>query len=161
MMMISIVFCGQLYVHMYIFIFIYMYVYIACIQVNACIHITILYLVYFLTLEFQSITAPNTICQGSNVTIQCVILRNGVALDTIWQRNGVPVIIDDTNYDLLFNDTFNADTDFLIINITSEDDNTEYMCSNAGNNIVGLVVLNVTGMNIYLVYIFIKAQMNN
>ena len=116
-----------------------------------CMYVRIYVLIVFmLFIEFHSITAPNTICQGSNVTIQCVILRNGVPLDTIWQRNGLPVVIDGTNYDLLFNDTFNADTDFVISNITSDDDNTEYMCSNAGNNIVGLVVLNVTGMNIYL-----------
>ena len=122
-----------------------------------CIYVLIDFMLF---IEFQSITAPNTICQGSNVTIQCILLRNGVALDTAWQKNGVPVDIDGTNYDLLFNDTFNADTDFVIVNITSADDNTEYMCSNAGNDIVGLVVLNVTGMNIYLVYVFIKAQMN-
>ena len=94
----------------------------------------------------QPATGPSITCQGSDITLQCVILRNGVAVDPIWRRNGTVV---DTNvltiHQIVFNPTYNANTDLMITNVTLEDDNTEYECTAANSNITSSIVLNVTG----------------
>ena len=94
----------------------------------------------------QPATGPSITCQGSDVTLQCVILRNGIAVDLNWKRNGT--IVDTnalTNHQLVFNSTTHAFTDLVITNVTLEDDNTEYECIARGSNINSSIVLNVTG----------------
>ena len=94
----------------------------------------------------QPVTGPSITCQGNDVTLQCVILRNGAAVDLIWRRNGTLV---DTNvftdHQIVFNSTYNAFTDLVITNVTLEDDNTEYECTAVGSDINSSIVLNVTG----------------
>jgi len=94
----------------------------------------------------QPATGPSIACQGSDVTLQCVILRNGVPVDLQWRRNGT--VIDTnilTNHQLVFNSTYNAVTDLMITNVSLEDDNTEYSCSTAATDITSSIVLKVAG----------------
>ena len=94
----------------------------------------------------QPVTGPSITCQGSNVTLQCVILRNGVPVDPIWRRNGT--VIDSnvlTNHQFMFNSTYNANTNLVITNVGLEDDNVEYECTTSTNEITSSIVLNVTG----------------
>ena len=100
-----------------------------------------------MTVLIQPATGPSiTTCQGSDVTLQCVILRNGVAVDLNWRRNGT--LIDRnvlTDHRFVFNSNHNANTDLLITNVGLEDDNTEYECTTPGSDITSSIVLNVTG----------------
>ena len=93
----------------------------------------------------QPATGPSITCQGSDVTLHCVILRNGIPVDPHWRRNGI--IVDTnvlTDYTFVFNSTTNVN-DLVITNVGLEDDNTEYECTVANSNITSSVVLNVTG----------------
>ena len=95
----------------------------------------------------QPATGPSIACQGSDVTLQCVILRNGIPVDTIWRRNGTfvdPNVL--INHQSVFNSTYNTATDLVITNVGLEDDNTEYECTTAtASDITSSVVLNTTG----------------
>jgi len=94
----------------------------------------------------QPVTGPSITCQGSDVTLQCVILRNGVPVDLTWRRNGT--IVDPnvlTNHQFVFSSTYNANTDLVITNVLLEDDNTEYECTTPSSGITSSLVLNVTG----------------
>ena len=94
----------------------------------------------------QPATGPSITCQGSDVTLQCVILRNGVAVDPIWRRNGTLVDTNVlTNHQIVFNPTYDALTDLVITDAGLEDDNTEYECTAVGSDITSSIVLNVTG----------------
>ena len=98
-----------------------------------------------------SVTVPSVICQGSDVTLRCVILRNGQAVDLDWRRNGT--LLDpstDPNYKIIFNATFNANTDLKIIDVSLSDDNSQYTCSDTSSNSDSTVVLSVTGMFIIM-----------
>ena len=91
-------------------------------------------------------TGPSITCQGSDVTLQCVILRNGVPLDPDWRRNGTLVDTNVlTNHHLVFNSTTNI-CDLVITNVDLEDDNTEYKCTASSSDITSSLVLNVTGL---------------
>jgi len=99
-----------------------------------------------ITALIQPATGPSITCQGSNVTLQCVILRNGVPVDPDWRRNGT--LIDTnilTNHHIVFNSTYNANTDLVITNVSLEDGNTEYECTAENSDVTSSVVLNVTG----------------
>jgi len=94
----------------------------------------------------QPVTGPSIACQGSDVTLQCVILRNGVPVDPDWRRNRTLVDTNVfTNHRIVFNSTYNANTDLVITNIGLEDDNTEYECTAGNSDITSSIVLNVTG----------------
>ena len=124
------------------------------------ISISYIFVVFYVPIELnQSVTSPSVICQGSDVTLQCVILRNGVPVDIRWRRNGTLVDTNVlTNHDTVFNNTFNALTDLVITNVTLQDNNVQYSCSDITNNIVSSVVLNVTGRVIckytYVLYVY-------
>ena len=101
----------------------------------------------------QSVTAPSVICQGSDVTLQCVISVNERPVDITWRRNGIlvdPNIL--TNHEIVFNDTFNAFTDLVITDVTLQDNNVQYTCSDSTNSISSSVVLSVTGRVILHTY---------
>ncbi|XP_065915904.1 uncharacterized protein [Dysidea avara] len=94
----------------------------------------------------QPATGPSITCNGSDVTLQCVILLNGVPVNIIWRRNGTLVDTNVlTNHQYVFNSTYNAFTDLVITNVGLEDDNTEYECTITTNEITSSIVLNVTG----------------
>jgi len=109
---------------------------------------SIIFLVAIIAALIQPATGPSIACQGSDVTLQCVIERNGVPADLVWRRNGTfvdPNVL--TDHQIVFNSTYNANTDLVITNIGLEDDNTEYQCTVPNNGIIlnSSIVLNVTG----------------
>ena len=111
---------------------------------------------YFAIDLAQSVTAPSVICQGSDATLQCVVLRNGQPVDARWRRNGMLIdTFTDSSYEFVLNHTLNAITILLILNIRLEDNNVEYSCSDSNNNINSTVILNVTGMLIQSLFICI------
>ena len=114
---------------------------------------------YMFSLAFsQPATVPSSVCEGSDVTLQCVIVINvdnaTTVRNSVWSRNSsgiVTVISIQTpipNHEVVFNFTNRAFTDLVITNVTLEDDNTVYSCSASGTPITSSVVLNVTG-NVY------------
>ena len=99
----------------------------------------------------QPATGPSRVCEGSNVTLQCVIVlihdNTTIVRSSVWTRNGVlATTVTISNHRLVFNFTTGAFTDLLITDVTLADDNTVYTCSDSGATISSSVVLNVTGM---------------
>ena len=104
----------------------------------------------------QPATGPSSVCEGSDVTLQCVIVINNPdnttsVRDTVWSRNisgmitTLSALTPIPNHRVVFNSTTGAFTDLVITNVTLEDNNTVYTCSAAGAAITSSVVLNVTG----------------
>ena len=105
----------------------------------------------------QPATGPSSVCEGSNVTLQCVIVQTNpddstAVQNTVWSRNRIPVQVTNTNESFLipnhsiqFNSATGAFTDLVITDVTLEDDNTVYTCTAAGATIASSVVLNVAG----------------
>ena len=101
----------------------------------------------------QRASGPSSVCEGSDVTLQCVIVRtnpdNAVTVpDTVWIRiiNGMLTPVTTIpSHRVVFNSTTGAFTDLVITNVTLEDDNTVYSCTTTGAAITSSVVLNVIG----------------
>ena len=109
---------------------------------------------YIFSLAFtQRATGPSSVCEGSDVTLQCVVVfinpdNTVIVQSTVWSRNINGMITPITtipNHRVVFNSTTGAFTDLVITNVTLEDDNTVYSCSATGATITSSVVLNVTG----------------
>ena len=106
----------------------------------------------------QRATGPSSVCEGSDVTLQCVIVTtnpdNTVTVQpTVWTRNGMPVQVTNTsgrfllpNHNITFNFTTGGFTVLVITNVTLDDNNTAYTCAATGAVITSSVVLNVTGI---------------
>ena len=97
----------------------------------------------------QPATGPSSVCEGSDVTLQCRILFNGNPQNAVWYRNGTPVRVGINdfipNHNQIINSTTGATTDLVITDVTLEDDNTVYSCNSIDNNITSSVELNVLG----------------
>ena len=100
----------------------------------------------------QPATSPSRVCEGSDVTLQCVIIvfisadNTTTVQSTVWTIAPEGIIATTLpNHRLVFNSTTGAFTDLVITNVTLEDDNTVYNCGAAGATITSSVVLNVTG----------------
>ena len=100
----------------------------------------------------QRATGPSNVCEGSDVTLQCVIVLISDNTTTVqssaWTRDGT-LATTLPNHRLMFNSTTGGFTDLVITNVTLEDDNTVYNCADTGATITSSVVLNVTG-NMYM-----------
>ena len=131
-----------------------MYIYVA--HTSAIIIILLFKLLckfcmYFSLAFSQPATGPSSVCEGSDVTLQCVIVIISADNTTSVQSSVWTIAPDATlptllpNHRLLFNSTTGAFTDLMITNVTLEDDNTVYTCSAIGATIISSVVLNVTG----------------
>ena len=111
---------------------------------------------YYLAFS-QPATGPSSVCEGSNVTLQCRIMFNGNPRDSVWFRNGTEVRLMGNdfipNHDVVFNSTTGARTDLVITNVTLEDNNTVYTCSSTDDSITSSVVLNVSGKLYVRIYI--------
>ena len=117
---------------------------------------------YTFSLAFsQRTTGPSSVCEGSDVTLQCVIVLNNpdnttTVQSTVWSRNisgTVTTVSTQTpipNHRVMFNSTTGAFTDLVITNVTLEDDNTVYSCSATSAAITSSVVLNVIGNNVHV-----------
>ena len=104
----------------------------------------------------QPATGPGSVCEGSVVTLQCVIVLNNpdntvTVQSTVWSRNisgMITTLSTQTpipNHRVVFNSTTGAFTDLMITNVTLEDNSAEYICTSTGAPITSSVVLNVTG----------------
>ena len=108
----------------------------------------------------QPATGPSSVCEGSDVTLQCVIVfisadnATVTVQSNLWSRNISGMITTITtqtpipNHRLVFNPNTGAVTDLVITNVTLEDSNAVYSCSSTGAIITSSVVLSVTG-NVY------------
>ena len=111
----------------------------------------------FLLAFSQPATGPPSVCEGNEVTLQCVVVFISADNATVtvhsnlWSRNisgmitaitrGTPI----PNHRVVFNPNTGAVTDLVITNVTLEDNNAVYTCTAAGTTITSSVVLNVTG----------------
>ena len=96
----------------------------------------------------QPATGPSSVCEESDVTLQCRIVFSDNPRDSVWYRNGMPVRVGNNfipNHNVIFNSTAGVSTDLVITDVTLEDDNTVYTCNNTDNSITSSVVLNVLG----------------
>ena len=105
----------------------------------------------------QPATGPSSVCEGSDVTLQCVVAINNpdntvIVQPTVWSRDGMSVQVTNasgyfliSNHNIMFNSTTGGFTDLVITNVTLEDDNTVYTCTATGASITSSVVLSVTG----------------
>ena len=105
-----------------------------------------------LTLAFsQEATGPSGVCEGSDVTLQCVIILNpgNNVQSSVWSRNGMLIQLTNRsfipNHSSVFNSTTGGFTDLVITNVGEEDNNVVYTCNAFGTTITSSVVLNVTG----------------
>ena len=107
-----------------------------------------LYMHYSLAFS-QPATGPSSVCEGSDVTLQCRVVFNGNPQNSVWFRNGTPVRVGGNlfipNHNQIFNSTTGALTDIVITDVTLEDDNAVYTCNSSDDNITSTVVLNVSG----------------
>ena len=92
----------------------------------------------------QPATGPSSVCEGSDVTLQCRIVFNDSPRDSVWFRNGTSVRFI-PNHNQIINSTTWVFTDLVITNVTLEGDNTVYTCSSSDGSIISSVVLNVLG----------------
>ena len=109
-----------------------------------CITIYLIHSVAF----SQRATGPSSVCERSDVTLQCRVVFNGNPQNSLWYRNGTAVRVGNVfipNHSQIVNSTTGVFTDLVITNVTLEDDNTVYTCTSNGNGITSSVVLNVSG----------------
>ena len=96
----------------------------------------------------QPATGPSSVCEGSDVTLQCRVVFNGNPQNSAWFRNGTAVRVGNDfipNHNVVLNSTTGSLTDLVITDITLEDDNTVYTCNSIDDSITSSVVLNVLG----------------
>ena len=105
----------------------------------------------------QPAAGPSSVCEGSDVTLQCRVVFNDFPRDSVWFRNGTSVRVGNNfipNHNQIINSTTGAATDLVITNVTLGDNNTVYTCTSADGSITSSVVLNVSGK-----YVHINAQL--
>ena len=120
---------------------------------------------FITTLAFgQNATGPSSVCEGNNVTLQCVIILTNPDNRTfvqpaMWSRNGMSVQLANgsfiPNHRTEFNLTTGGFTDLVITDVILGDNNTVYSCSATGAPITSSVVLNVTGKKYVHTYVCI------
>ena len=121
-----------------------------CSYVHIDIHAYILTCSCYFSAFSQPATGPSSVCEDSDVTLQCGIIlslndNTTIVRDSVWTRSGVLVTADLPNHRLVFNSTTGRITDLVITNVTLADDNTVYTCTDTSFTIISSVVLNVTG----------------
>ena len=83
------------------------------------------------------------------MTLQCRVVFNDNAVESLWYRNGTIVQVGNNNFihnhNVVLNSTTGVRTDLVITNVTLEDDNTVYTCNSTEDSITSSVVLNVSG----------------
>ena len=99
----------------------------------------------------QPATGPSSVCEGSDVTLQCMVVfisatNITTVRDAVWTRaSDGNVATTLPNHRQVTDSTTGALTNILITNVTLEDDNTTYICADTSNTITSSVMLNVTG----------------
>ena len=113
-----------------------------------CNFLVVVSCMFYLALR-QRATGPSVVCEGSNVTLQCVIVfisadNTASTISSLWTRDGI-LAVTLPNHSQVFNTTIARATNLVITNVTLEDDNTVYICNSPDFSITSSVVLNVTG----------------
>ena len=101
----------------------------------------------------QPATGPSSVCEGSDVTLQCRVVFNDSPRESVWYRNGTIVRVGNNfipNYNVIVNSTTGVFTDLVITDVTLEDDNTVYTCNSTDDSITSSVVLNVSGKCVHI-----------
>ena len=101
----------------------------------------------------QPATGPSSVCEGSNVTLQCRVVFNDFLRDSVWFRNGTPVRVGNDfipNHNQTLNSITGSFTDLVITDVTLGDNNTVYTCNSTGDSITSSVVLNVSGKYVHI-----------
>ena len=137
----------------YTYTYIYHYIYTFCVYLYVYISIHLFVNFYTLDMHYspafsQPATGPSSVCEGSDVTLQCRVVFNDNPRDSVWYRNGTLVRMGGDfipNHNVIFNSTTGVRTDLVITDVTLEDDNTVYSCTDIGDSIASSVVLNVAG----------------
>ena len=99
----------------------------------------------------QPATGPSSVCEGSDVTLRCMIVFISANNITVAQSSSWTIAPDGIlattlpNHRQVFNSTTGTFTGLVITNVTLEDDNTVYKCTDIIATITSSVVLNVTG----------------
>ena len=96
----------------------------------------------------QPATGPSSVCEGSDVTLQCRVVFKDSPRESVWYRNGTPVRVGNDfipNHNQIFNSTIGVPTELVITDITLGDDNAVYTCNSTDDSITSSVVLNVLG----------------
>ena len=99
----------------------------------------------------QPATGPSSVCEGSDVTLRCVIVfisadNMTIVLSSSWTIAPDGILAATLpNHRQVMNSSTGVFTNLVITNVTLEDDNTVYTCGDSGNTITSSVVLNVTG----------------
>ena len=110
----------------------------------------------------QPATGPSSVCEGSNVTLQCeivLIIDNATTVQpSVWTRNGV-LATNISNHRQVFNSTTGRFTDLLITNVTLADDNNVYTCTDTSATSTSILVLNVTGTFNFYPYTYVSTRM--
>ena len=109
---------------------------------------------YYLAFS-QPAIGPSSVCEGSDVTLQCGIVFNDFARDSVWYRNRTQVRVGNNfihNHNQILNVTTGVFTDLVITNVVMEDDNTVYTCNSTDDSITSSVVLNVSGKLYVCIY---------
>ena len=69
----------------------------------------------------QPATGPSSVCEGSDVTLQCRVVFNGSLRELVWYRNGTPVRVGNNfipNHNVVFDSTTGFFTDLVITDVT-------------------------------------------
>ena len=101
----------------------------------------------------QPATGPSSVCEGSDVTLQCRIVFNDNPQNANWYRNGILVRVGNDfipNHNQMLNSTTGSFTDLVITDVTLEDNNIVYTCNSTDDSITSSVVLNVSGMYVHI-----------
>ena len=99
----------------------------------------------------QNATGPNSVCEGSDVTLQCRVMFSGSVRHSVWFRNGTAVRVgNDFIPNHFINFTNGYFTDLVITDVTMADNNTVYTCNSIDDSITSSVVLNVSGMYVHI-----------
>ena len=100
----------------------------------------------------QRATGPSVVCEGSDVTLQCVIVfiradNTASTSSSLWIKAPNVQATTLPNHRQVFNSATGVATNLVITNVTLEDDNNVYICRSPDLSITSSVVLNVIGGN--------------
>ena len=97
----------------------------------------------------QPATGPSSVCEGSDVTLQCRVVFNGNPQSAVWYRIGMPVRVGGNdfipNHNQILNSATGSLTDLVITDVTLDNNNIVYTCNSTDGSITSSVVLNVLG----------------
>jgi len=89
-----------------------------------------------------------SLCKGGDITLQCLVLFNSVAVPGTWRRDGIPIDNNSTlsnHFIAPYNSTGQGLLGLIITDVSVADNGTELSCTFTGLDIA-IVTLQVVGM---------------